>query len=222
MTTAIKCAALLVALLAPPLAPQGKDIRAGAEGALAELKASHPKVRATWRPGQSIPALVTGLRVPTRGDTPLARATDFVTRHAPLVGGAELTGANVRETGSRARVRFEQRHDGVPVADRGLVVTLDGDRVISVAGDAAPLRRVKPATIDAEKAKALAFAEIERLSGGPAPTKATVRQVVLANGDQGVAGFEVEVAHTPFKAHLVIRIDAHAGEVLGLRNRVVH
>jgi Zn-dependent metalloprotease len=131
------------------------------------------------------------------------------------VFGPGLSVDAVSETKGRTVVRFVQRHGDVPVRGASASVMLDERlRVVRFVNESRRLQRVEPATIDAEAARALA---VKALPGAALPA----RPVVLPAGDIGVAGFEVTVARVPMLEHKVVLIDAHAGRVIGVEDRVV-
>lgn len=218
--------ALVAALLAPPGAP---ELRAQSEAAFRRLNEIYPTARATWRPAVATPALVTGLQVPVAGADLRAQAEQFLAAHRDLVALPALRFVEATTARDRAQVRFEQvverAGESLPVVDRAVVVSVRDGVVTTLASDAVPLAEVKPATIDAEQAKRLAVSYVvTRMTGGtplPAAGTHTARKVVFANADQGVEGYEVDLVHTPFAVHLVVRVDGHAAEVIGARNRVV-
>lgn len=188
------------------LAPAGGDGERGA-------------VRAVWH-AAGAPRLLTGLRAATEGAEPLARAAHFLGQHGAalnLPGGLtpvafETAGHSLPGEAAFTRVRLVQRVDGVPVLDRSAVLTLDAEgRVRSLSSDAVPLRAVAPARIAAETAVVLAVEAVLGRMDFAVAAKASARPVVLAVGDEGVAGFEVRVLHA------VVRVDAAAGAVLAVR-----
>lgn len=197
----LSSAALVVALCSPPTP---------AQAAVARLQAHQPQVRVVWR-GEG-PSLITGLRLPTQGAEPLARAADFLVNHGALLGAAQWRPEAVTRQGARAVVRLSQQHGGHPVLDRSATLTLDADgAVIAVHGARPPLAEVAQATIDAARAVHLATTAVV---GHPAPAvaaKATARPVVLAQGAYGAQGYEVRVLDR------VVRVDAAAGQVVGVQ-----
>ncbi|MCA9546791.1 MAG: hypothetical protein KC613_20435 [Myxococcales bacterium] len=197
----LSSAALVAALCSPPTP---------AHAAVARLQAQQPQVRVTWR-GEG-PSLITGLRLPTQGADPLARAADFLARHGALLGTADWRPLAVRPQGTRMVVQLAQHHGGHVVLDRGASLTLDaqGD-VVALHGARPPLAEVARATIDAAQAVRLAT---EAVVGHPAPAvaaKATARPVVLAQGAYGAQAYEVRVLDK------VVRVDAAAGQVVGVQ-----
>jgi hypothetical protein len=185
---------------AAQVAPSGPSIEMG------------PEARVVWRGGRA--ALVTGLAVETTGATPAERASSVLARWRDLFGPG-LTPVDVSETKGRTTVRFVQRYGDVPVRGASVTVVLDAQsRVVRIVNDSEPLKRVEPATIDEAAARALAT---EKLPG----TALKAHPVVLPVGDIGVAGYEVTVARVPMIEHKVVVIDAHAGRVIGVEDRVV-
>lgn len=128
--------------------------------------------------------------------------------------GVELTPAKVHVRRTRTVVRFAQTWRGLPVLDRAVTVTVRDGRVIRTHGQATPIRHFRAATIDAERARTLAMSARNGAVGEP-------RAVVLALGDVGTAAFEVDVVAASF-SHVVVRIDAHEGRVVGVQNKVWH
>lgn len=177
----------------------------GPQVAVARLQAAHPQARVVWQADRV--QLLTGLSVATEGATPEVRVAGFLRAHPELVGLAgALRPAAVERRGARTVVRLKQVHDNRPVLDRAVVVTLDAaGAVISLTNEAQPLLVVREATIDAARAKAL----VAEATGYAGPM--SVKPVVLALGDQGVEGFEI------MAGLMVARVDAHAGEVVGVR-----
>ncbi len=168
--------------------------------------------RVVWRDGRA--AMITGLATETSGATPAERAQSALARWPGLFGPG-LSVADVSETKGRTTVRFVQRHGAAPVRGASVTVVLDGQqRVIRIVNDSEPLKRVEPATIDGDAARALAT---KALAG----TALAARPVVIPAGDIGVEGFEVTVARVPMLEHLVVLVDAHAGRVIGVEDRVV-
>ncbi len=171
-------------------------------------------------PPAPTPGVVSGLDIAVQGATPTERARAFLTG-SPLLRDIPLRSVDARVRGSRAVVRFAQVHRlggrEVPVLDRGATVTLREGRVVALNNEAVALREVAAAKIDADTARRLAARAV---LGAEGPTGG-VREVVLAVGDRGVAGFEVDVVRIPFVEHFVVRVDAHAGRVVGARNRII-
>lgn len=192
-------AVLAVALAAPSVAVPGP------RAAVARLQASQPAARVIWQGDHA--RLLTGLNVTTEGATAADRVAGFLRQHPNLVGlpGA-LRPLAVQHRNGRTTVQLTQAHQGVPVLDHGLTVTLNAQgAVISLTNDTVRLQHVAAATIDEARALALAV-EATGLQ-----TPMTARAVVLALGDAGVEGFEVNAGL------MVVRIDAHAGTVIGMR-----
>ncbi len=149
------------------------------------------------------------------GDAAALQAKTWLQSHAPLAG-AELKRADVRLRRDRAIVRFSQTWRGKPVLDRDVTVTVRGGEITRVNGHATPIRRFHEATIDAAQARRLAAKAVH---GHEAAAVGEVREVVLALGDLGTAGFEVQVPKV--LGAVAVRIDAHAGRVVGVRDRVL-
>lgn len=185
--------------------------------ALAALKVDHPALKTVHRAGSPVPSVITGLKVPTTGETPELRVQRFVDRHGALLGGAELTVDRVRERPGRTLVHLKQHHAGQPILDRAVAVTLDDEgNVIRVNGAVRPLTRLDAATIDADAARAIALQHV----GVPLTIATIVRSGIAAVGGHGTAVYEVELSRRPLAEHLIIRVDAHAGTVLSVRDAV--
>lgn len=216
------------ALAAPPsmtAAPTAPGATAPAQQHLDSLRVAHPGLRATFRPGAALPSLVTGLAEPTTGATPTARVTDFITRHPALFAGVELTPVAVKQRPDRTLVQLEQRHAGLRVLDRSASVTLDAaGRVIRTTGDAQPIKRFDRATISAEQARSLAIRAVFHLGpDAPLPAiDAPVERGVVVVGTRGTEVLEVGLTRRALHESLVVRVDAHAGRIVSVRNLVRH
>ncbi|MCB9542323.1 MAG: hypothetical protein R3F65_24500 [bacterium] len=213
------CAAGCLALAAPALAAPAP--RAEVRAALDAIEAHHPRLHATFRPGSPVPAVLTGVAIPTVGETPRARVEGFVAAHRALFGGAELVVGDVSARGARTVARLEQRHGGLVVLDRAMTVTLDAaGRVVQMSGELSPLTTVEAATIDADAARAIALRAV--LGDAAATAHTEVRRGLVALGGRGTEVFEVELMRQPLREHLVVRVDAHRGRVIGVQNRIEH
>lgn len=200
--------------------PSPSSTPARPDAALARLRATHPALTTTRRPGSPVPSVISGLSVPTAGPTPEARVEGFLAAHRDLFGGAELTVERAAPRPGRTLVHLRQRHGALPVLDRGAVVVLDdAGRVVRISGDVRPLTRLDRATIDEADARALALRHLGLDAAAPATLE---RRGVVAVGGHGIEVIEVELSRQPLAEHLVVRIDAHAGRVIGVRNRMVH
>ncbi len=178
--------------------------------AFERLSQTQPGAKALWRAAQPTPSLITGLRIAAPAPEPAARA--FFQRHPELFAPRLL----LLERKDKS-LRFQQQHEGLPVLEHELRVVLKGGHIVSINNQTQPLRRVQPARIDEARAKALARAHLKVGADHPV----TARKVVLATGDQGVEAFEVHLSRMPLAEHLVVRVDAHAGTVLGVQDRVI-
>lgn len=210
-------AAVRAAATAPAAAPARRHLEL--------LRMAHPQIRATFRPGAPLPSLVTGLSEVVDGETPAERATAFFARHPALIEGVSLRHTGVKERPGRTLVQFEQRHAGLKVLDRTLSVTLDADdRVIRTTGDVQPIRRFDRATITAERARELAIRAVFRLApDAPLPAiDVPVERGVVLVGTRGTEVFEVGLTRRALHESLVVRVDAHAGQIVGVRNLVRH
>lgn len=216
-------AAGCLALAAPAAAAPAP--RAEVRAALDALEAGNPALQATFRPGSPVPSTLRGVAIPTVGATPAARVEGFVAAHRGLFGGATLVVDAVTERRGRTVARLGQRHDGRVVLDRAMNVTLDAEgRVVQLSGEATPLSTVDRATIDADTARELAVRHVLR---APAPARlpevyTRVRPGIVALGARGTEVFEVELAREPLREHLVVRVDAHRGRVIGVRDLIEH
>ncbi len=222
LARALLAAGCLVGSASALAAPPGPS---DAAAALDRLRVDHPALKATHRPGSPVPTVLSGLAVPTEGADAAARVEGFLAGHRALFAGAELRVDTVRPRPARTLVALTQTHDGLPVLDRGASVTLDADgRVVRVSGHVRPLTHVDRATIDPEAARALAVRHITGASmAEPLPQIALrVDRGVVAVGSRGTEVYEVHVSRRPLAEHLIVRIDAHAGRVLGVRNGMVH
>ena len=74
------------------------------------------------------------------------------------------------------------------------------------------------------EAKEIAAAHVQELSKMRTPLfgKMQVFRGVIVLGSVGTEVYEVHTTRLPMAEHLVVRIDAHAGRVLSVRNRIIH
>lgn len=228
MTRFTARAALLAGFIAPPVAaapeeetlahaPRAGGPEARAQAALAALERQQPHIRAVWRGGA--PVLITGLELPTDGISAAERAQHFVSTRGDLLGGVTLTLADVDQRRDRAVVRFAQTHLGLRVVDQSVVISLDArGQVVRILNDSVPLIDVRPATIDGVAARRLAVLRV--LGEGPLPASLEAEKVVFGQGAHGVEGFLVLVPRAPLDV-VEVRIDAAAGEVIGVRETVL-
>ncbi|MEZ4463059.1 MAG: hypothetical protein R3F60_06985 [bacterium] len=209
-------AALIAGFVASPAVASPTAART--QAAFDALQREQPGVRAVWRGGQ--PMLITGLRAVAPGASAAERAAAFIEARIDLVGRVNLQVEDVDVSGERSVVRFAQVHGDLRVADRSVVVTLDaGGRVTRVLNDAVPLVEVRPATIDAARARAIATEKVlgVALPGG---VVSQPRKVVFAEGGYGVEGFLVLVARGPGQV-VEVRVDGADGQVFGQRDTVL-
>ncbi len=214
------CLATAAPAIAAPVAPATV-----VEPALDALRLEHPELRAVRRAGSPVPTVLTGLAVPTEGADAHARVAGFLARHQGIFGGAELVADTIRTRPGRTLVSLNQTHAGLPVLDRGVTLVLDADgRVVRISGDVRPVTRLERATIDPATAREIAVRHATGASlAEPLPDVPTsIERGIVAVGGHGVEVFEVEVVRQPLAEHFVVRIDAHAGRVLSVRNRVTH
>lgn len=220
LTRALFGAGCLV-FAAPAVASPTPDVRA----ALDTLAVEHPTLDTTFRPGARVPVALTGVEIPTVGATPTARVEGFVRAHRALFGGAELAVGAVSERRGRTVARLVQRHEGLAVLDRTATVTLDAEGdVVRFTGAVATIERVDRATIDEATARALAIRAVTKApADAPLPEMHTrIARGLVVVGTRGTEVFEVEMSRQPMREHLVVRVDAHRGRVIGLRNRIEH
>ena len=209
--TRLTQAALLAGFFARPASAAPET-----HAALAALQHEQPQARAVWRDGQ--PVLITGLEVATTGSSPAERAHAFLARRTELIA-ATLELADVDHRGDRAVVRFRQVHQGLPVVDHTLVVTLDHQgRVVRLLNDTARLTEVSPATIDAAEARRRAAERV--LGAGVAPANLATEKVVFAHGGHGTEGYLVRVPRLPLGV-VEVRVNATTGDIIGLRETVL-
>jgi hypothetical protein len=204
-------------LLLPTAAASAADEaspRLEAERALAEVMAKSPHGRAVFRVGQPGPSAVTGLSLEVAGEAPSARAQRFVAEHEALVGvpAAALVVEGVRESRHGSSVTMRQRHGGLDVVGREVVVSFDGQgRVIALTSSAAPLTTLVKARIGEQEALAIAQ---QTLEGARVHDKAT--PVVVARGAIGAPALNF-VASRPAELRAVrVTVDLHEAAVVSV------
>ena len=234
------CLALpgLPALAAPRLAAQASAwqfARQRAQGRVVELANRWTGLEASWAPTMPGPTLLLGLQVTLPAGDTGARALQFAREIADLWGvpPAELAVLSVVRSKARVSVRIQQQvatpHGAVPVLDRDLVVTLDGDsRVISVTSDL--LATVLPATVPCAEAVAqqAALRAALGLRADTAVTFAQLRQIqlsklaIVATPAGARLVWAVDVLADPLRDRRAVVVDAATGQVVGQRQVAQH
>ncbi len=161
------------------------------------------------------------LHVALEGATPAARAESFVTRFGHRLGlnGARIE--SVRPRGERTLVRLQPTHNGVPILDGGVVLTLEGSHLTALNNEAPRLRRIESTQIDADAARRLA-ADALAAHGIPGAAPQIARLGIVTLGPVGTPVFEVDWAGLSLNQHWVLRIDAHRGRLIGVDQRGKH
>jgi MYXO-CTERM domain-containing protein len=163
----------------------------------------------------------------TMGATPEEAARAFVRSASGELGigpDVELARVAVHTTYFGASVRFEQRHNGVPVIGADLVVTVtQNNRVRLVASGMQRISRyVGDRRIDPRTAIARAAENIDGVlmhDGSPA---GSTRDVFYVSGGVAHLAYEVRLAHFNVLQNIHAIVDAATGERLSLHNRVFH
>jgi len=161
------------------------------------------------------------LQIELSGTTPTARAEHFVTRFGDRLGinGARIE--SVRPRGVRTLVRLQPTHDGIPLLDGGIVLTMEGVHLTGFNNEATRIDRVESTEIDADAALNLA-AEALAAQGIPNAAPQIVRAGIVTLGPVGTPVFEVDWAGLRLDQHWVLRIDAHRGRLIGVDQRGKH
>ncbi|MGM0575001.1 MAG: hypothetical protein ACQEXJ_04635 [Myxococcota bacterium] len=224
--TAVALAALLTMAAASAHAASRQELRRDAEAAFETLKQRRPSARAVWRAERPAPAVVTGLREATEGDSPRLRAEAFVERARALLGvtPGRIAHRGTRSMKGRTVVRWAQRHEGLPVLDRELTITLDdAGRVLRVVNDTVPVGEVPAARVDEDAARrtAVEAAGLDpRTLGEEALSRVPAEQAVVANPTGARRVWVVSVVARPLSRHLRVLVDATSGDVVEVRNMV--
>ncbi len=216
--TLLATAALATSARAAKPAPTASPV---VTRALDALRAECPGLRATFAHGRATPASLTGLDVAVAGDTPEVRAEGFVARHAPIFGvpASDLAVRAVATAGARTNVTLAQRHEGLDVEGKSVVVTLEGRRVVGVTNGAQPITALARATISAESARLLALEAVHGPATAAPLSLATITRHALAvRGGRAVEIYRVGVLRKPLVEQLEVLVDAHEGRVIGLTN----
>lgn len=234
--TNLICAALGLALsasahAAPPDVAERQAVKRAAIDAVERLQQQNPAVRATWSGTAMTPRVVTGMRTATVGATPEARALSFVAAHPELVGvtAGQLGHMETKTSRGRTVVRFQQLHQGLPVLDRTLVITLDTSddgpaQVMIVTSDIRTIRGPLPAaTVTERTARDTAIRAAWATPEGTATPDAAARaqQVVVADMTGARVMWRVEVQRRPVVDRIEVLVDGASGDVRGLRNRAI-
>jgi len=162
-------------------------------------------------------------RLHTNGDDPRARARDFVERHGDAFGlGFGLTTGTPRELDAQSRRVFvPQTVHGHELVGHGLTLRFDDDARVSLAHGAfagAALRTPAP-RVDAADAVVSALSDAG-LDPDDLEVPASSRPIARVIGDEVVLIHEVTaiVDKRPF----ALDVDAATGELLSVRENVVH
>ncbi|MGK0359831.1 MAG: hypothetical protein ACI9U2_002137 [Bradymonadia bacterium] len=187
--------------------------------AFAALRDSSGEARAVWRSDQM--AMLTRVRVPTRGVDVAQRVEYFLDTQSALFGAVRLIVSDVDQRPDRTLVRLAQMHAAaegpVPVIERSAVLTLDANGAVTrVVNDSVPLRRVEAAKIDAVTAGQIAWAHVHDAAQPKTPVEA--RKVVFASGDHGVEGYVAVVARDPLTV-FEVRVNGVDGSVFGVKSQ---
>lgn len=198
---------------------QWDGMRSSSEQALKRLLQTSPGAHASWRPGQTGPSLVTGLREATEGTTAAARARAFLERFPTLVGvsGPNLVEEETRTAAGRSIVTFRQRHQATEVWGRSVAVTLDdAGRVLTVSNDLQPILVVAKGTVSLETAKATAMAAVSAAGASAG------RRVIVVGpvGAFEAAAFSAAPRGT-FEAREVV-VSLVDGRVTSIRDAIQH
>ena len=221
------CAALLCTLATSPAAAYEPAARADIEQAIDVLRDSNPKLRVVYGRGQLGPSVLTGIRLPTDGATPRARADDFLERMSIVLGVPSTQLAFVKVTATRDRniVRYRQVTGDQIVHGRVVALTLDAEGfVISISSDAHPVSEVLRGELsddDARKSAAAAALGTDDHTALP-PAPARVERVVIVNGNEAFEAARVLVATRGGAAVLEVLIDTRTGKVASVRPVIKH
>lgn len=192
---------------------------------LEQLTAGQSGVRVLKAPLGGHVSLITGLKVMMPGSSPAEKATAFLQRYAAALGVSNL---QVRETTSSKKqtvVHLDQMYRGLRVVDRSATVTFDKDGFIrAFNSDCGLIESFYGSTIQRNDAVLMALESLSRGSSESFPLvgEPVVKDAVIVSGAAAVRIYEVHVSRRPFAEHLVIRVDAHAGRVIGMLNTVIH
>ena len=211
----------LTILLANPTVLDGADPLSGLKARLAQAQPGARVMKATDHAGV---ALVTGLRYRAPGESAQVKAESFLAAFPALTRGLTLVHERTSEAGQTV-VHFHQWHAGQVVFDRTATIAFDqSGRVRSLNSDAAPIYRTQGATIDAQHAEDLAREYLSKdvHNQFPIAEQSTVKRGYVVLGGQATEVFEVHTARAPLTEHLVVRVDAHLGRIIGVRNTVIH
>jgi bacillolysin/thermolysin len=179
-------------------------------------------VTARRKPGATAPFFLEG-RIPlgkfTSAITPAERGRDFFRKYGAIFGiqdqEAELAVKSVTPDAlGMTHVRYDQKHKGLPVFGRQLVVHFDRLAITSVNGDFADVRDVgTEPSIQASAARETAVASLGKRS--PIPPKLAPELLVYVNASgRGRLAWEVGVATRKPLGFWRVFVDALDGRIL--------
>jgi len=212
---------VLVGLASPPTAQIGGPVG----DALVRLESIQPTARVR-RAGDDGPAsLITGLAYVAQGESPRAKAEDFLRRFSQLTGGDALRFRETSRSRGQVVVHFDQQIAGDLVLDRSATVTMSHAGVIrTFNSDYAVVVERQRSQIDEARAVQLAMRHLSDTLRSQLPTigKPTVKRGVVVFAGVATDVYEVHTSRAPMAEHLIIRVDAHAGSVLSVSDAVIH
>ena len=171
------------------------------------------EIRVTRDALTGAPRALYGLKQPTFGADPAARAMRFLESSRRLLdlGDSALVAKETRALPKGHVVRFEQTALGLPVEGRSLAVKLDAEgRVTSLTSDLVPFELTRPASQLAPEA----VREIARSTFDVAAVGAPTEVVLVSAPGLARVAWRVPVAVIPLMAHFFVWIDAESGAIL--------
>ena len=211
---------LTLILLSPNLAPVGSGN--GHQNTLPHLPAS---AEVTYHQGTRTASLITRLDLAMPGASLRAKARAFLDGFRELTGGASLT-YHARRDGRKQRVlEFRQIHEGLVVLDRSAVVTFnERGNIQSFNSDAQPVKYRNVSRIDEAQAAQLVNQALEKRYGAHWRSSKTFafKTALVGTGAMVTDVYELSLSTIPLVEHLRIRVDANGGQILSIRNTVIH
>ena len=180
------------------------------------------RARVVWSPAHDRPTAVLGLDVPAPGRTPAERARRFLRDKATAlrVEGATFRAGEVTTSRRQVVIRLQQLHEGVPVYQRGAVVTMDAaaERVRGVQLDVAPITLTE--TRDIGPNAAVTSVRVSLATHIATPDELPVEALVLAGPPSRRVYRVVVPAFVPF-GRVSVFVDAATGNLVWGRHDAI-
>ena len=122
-------------------------------------------------------------------------------------------------------IHYRQTIDGLPVLERSLVVNVTSDGTVkSINNDLNRTTRVRRGTISNDAAVTLAMHALSSKAGLPQSLQAHSKpeRGFVVHGSVATEVIDVHMSRKPLSEHVLIRIHGTTGQVLTIKNQLIH